>query len=130
MAGSGVLRINEEEFGKDHWSLLAYIETRCVDHKGEIDRERMRCNPITHPHMLGFRQSVSKLEWKDEYGSRLKDRKLSTHDDWDCLDDLDAAGLVEIQSLATCLVKITEKGNQIASEIRMHKTKGGNLPGT
>ena len=34
--------ITVDEFGKDHWSLFAYIETRCVDHKGVLDLAHMR----------------------------------------------------------------------------------------
>ena len=61
-----------EQFGKDHWSLLGYIETCCVDGGGEIVHDRMRTNPDCNPD-LGYRRTMfSTLEWKDEYSTRLK----------------------------------------------------------
>lgn len=36
-------------WGRDHWSTLAYIETRIVDHSGVPSREHMRCDPKRHP---------------------------------------------------------------------------------
>jgi hypothetical protein len=130
-----------EKFGKDHWSLLAYVETLCVDGKsgvGTIDGRKMRCNGNIHPmQMQNFNTS-----WKMNYGTRLKGffespfksdcakaieagEQVLDHDDWHCLDDLEAAGLVEILPVANGFIKMTDKGNKIAARLRKHKSKGG-----
>jgi hypothetical protein len=85
-----ITTIEPKRWGRDHWSLLGYIAT-CFD--GEIDRRKLRCNENRHP-MLAHCHSA----WKDEWSTRLKSTpegehiKAIGHDDWDCLDDLEAAG--------------------------------------
>lgn len=122
------------QFGKDHWSLMAYLEIRCVDHRGEIDRKHLRCNIDRHP-MLAWAPYGEPQAWKSEYGTRLAGyfmggdkrdtaKQLPGHDDWDCLDDLADNGFVEIISLVNGLITITPKGNKVAAQLREHKTKG------
>ena len=133
------------KFGKDHWSLLAYVECCCVDGKngiGVLDRRRVRGNEKTHP-LLAANATVT---WKDEYSTRLAgffdfaDRsdpnkaqdaglQILGHDDWDCLDDLEAAGFVEILTLANSAVKMTEEGCKVAGLLRTHKANGGQFAG-
>jgi len=43
------------EWSKDHFSLLAYVETCCVDGQGILDHDRMRTNIPRHPGMAGPR---------------------------------------------------------------------------
>lgn len=132
-----------QKFGKDHWSLLAYVETRCVDGSagiGALDRNRMRCNQERHP-LLGGSLSAAP-GWKPQYSTRLagffefKDRAipavaiaagfmLDGHDDWDCLDDLEACGFVEILSTANGAVRLTPAGLKVAAALREHKATGG-----
>ena len=80
-------------------------------------------------------------EWKPEWGTRLKgfaidknyevidkSLRLPNHDDLDCFDDLENAGLIE--NLGTGLnpaAKLTKKGFAIASELRKHKADGGSF---
>ena len=84
------------EFGKDHWSTLAYIETRIVDHGGLLMADQMRCHSGRHP-MLAAARRRSLLDDSDgsQYPTQLKNGKLEDHDDYDCADDLIAAGLLE-----------------------------------
>lgn len=119
-------------FGKDHWSLLAYVETRCVDsatNTGQLDPKRMRCNPKRHPMMAV--SIFSERRWEPRYGSRLRVTRtgtipqLKTHDDLDCLDDLEAAGLVEVLSLINSIVRMTPDGLTVAHALRKHKADGG-----
>ncbi len=134
--------ITPDRFAKDHWSLLAYVETLCVDGKdgmGRIDKTRMRANPERHPL-----QALNEFAapWKSAYSTRLAgytgfaqrdDVAAATaagvmaegHDDWDCLDDLQAAGLVEIFSLSNGFVKLTKRGMQVVHQLREHKAQGG-----
>lgn len=129
-------------FGKDHWSLLAYIETVCVDGKGSVGaltKSRLRCNEHTHP-LLAVNADVT--AWKAEYSTRLagffefSDRadaakaveaglQVLGHDDWDCLDDLAAAGYLEILSMVNGFVRMRPLGQVTAALLRDFKAKGG-----
>ena len=128
-------RIGIEAFGKDHWALLGYVETLCVDGAlgvGTLDNRRVRCNPARHPLKVG---PYSPGGWSPRSGTRLQgfaDRcdpqlQLGEHDDWDCLDDLEAAGLVSTVNLANGWIKMTAAGIGRAAQIRAHKAGGGNF---
>ncbi len=119
-----------DRWGKDHWSLVAYLECRAVDHKGEIDKERMRCDADLHPGLVGMRCAppFSKLK-KVKFPTILKDGKqLRNHDDWSCAYDLERAGLIELRGTGiNPIVVFTEKGFEIAAVLRKHKAKGKNF---
>lgn len=127
-------KIPMDEFGKDHWSLLGYVETRCVDHRGELDKRHLRVNERRHPA-----HSVNPGGWRPSHGTRLKgffepttpalQRQLPAHDDIDCLDDLERAGLIRIQSTANLIVGLTVRGTIIAGKLRAHKAGGGMFAG-
>jgi hypothetical protein len=120
-------RVRMADWGEDHWSLLAYVECTCVDSGtrmgiGKLDPARMHQRSIPG--------------WKGAYGTRLSGyrnssgsvdpkRQLPNHDDFDCLRDLEAAGLVDIRSWANLFVWITDRGLDIAHAIRRHKARGG-----
>lgn len=115
-------------WGKDHWSLLAYVETLCVDGNkgvGTIDRRRMRCNEDVHL-LLNYNLIMGGGEWKPEYSTRTKKGTIDGHDDWDCLKDLEEAGYIEILTLVNGFVVMTDKGQKVAAAIREHKSSGGN----
>lgn len=119
-------KITIDLFGKDHWSLFAYCETRAVDYKGVLALEHMT---VKNPAIRGG--------WKPEYGTRLKGYwkedgttdetlKLQDHDDLDCLDELEEAGLIKnIGSGLNPAVKLTDLGKKVASDLREHKANGG-----
>lgn len=130
-----------EKFGKDHWSLLAYAEDRCVHGReglGMLSLSVMSCNGNKRPLMGAM------MPWRDSYSTRLKgffeffERhdtakavaagvQLLGHDDWDSLDDLEAAGFLEIISQTQGAVRFTTLGSQAAAALREHKTKGGQM---
>jgi hypothetical protein len=141
------------DFGKDHWSLLAYLETCLVDPQdnrlgtarggitrlppkhGEFNKERLRCNEERHP-LHAVNASVG--HWQPAYGTRLAGywradesrdpaRQLSVHDDWDCLNDLEAAGYIKVMSEANGIFQITDAGIAMAARLRDHKCRGGNF---
>jgi hypothetical protein len=125
--------IPPEQWGQDHWSLLGYVNVR---YAGSIPLEldHMRCNFERHPLLVGFRQSLvsnTGTIWKTEYSTRLRGNtrenpvRAAGHDDWDCLDDLEAAGLVDVISLVNGLVFLTEKGQEVANRLVRHKAQGG-----
>ena len=140
-----------QEWGRDHWSLLAYIETLCVESinggVGEIDKRRIRCNPKRHP-LHAVMLYGDPRTWKPDYGTRLSGfwktgeehrgglgegngkttdpkRQIKSHDDWDCQNDMEAAGLVTVISEANGFVALTDKGREMAARLRAHKSKGG-----
>jgi hypothetical protein len=95
-------------FGTDHWSTFAYVETRTVDHNGLLNHDQMRCHANRHPAMLAAKTPVSPPGGDgSRYPTRTKASptvgadgtygvtEVPEHDDYDCLDDLIAAGLLE-----------------------------------
>jgi hypothetical protein len=132
--GLKVKTIPIEKFGKDHWSLLAFIECLCVDNNGNVDdanKMRMRCNEQTHPQYLVRPRGGL---WSPKYGTRLKgffdkyDPKLQLpkHDDWNCVEDLEAGGLVKrIGTGINPVFELTIIGKAIATKLREHKASGG-----
>jgi hypothetical protein len=95
-------------FGTDHWSTFAYVETRTVDYKGLLDHDRMRCHAGRHPVMRHAKRRVSGSSADgSRYPTRIKASatpdtdgrygvtEVPDHDDYDCLDDLIVAGLLE-----------------------------------
>ncbi len=137
--------INSSQFGKDHWSLFGYVEDRCVNGRegfGTLDRDRLRCNINRHPMLAS--PSHRDSPWKLSYSTRLygffqfsdKDKpesailggfQIRDHDDWDCLDDLDAAGFIEVISTVNGYVKLTKIGMRVAASLRAHKANGGSF---
>ena len=115
-----------DRWGKDHWALLAYIESVCVDQHGMVDLKRMRCDADRHPQYIYLRGIGDELYGKKKYPTQLKDGEQPDHDDWDCLDDLETAGLVEnIGFTMQPRYIMTDRGHEVASELRKHKAQGG-----
>lgn len=115
-------------FGKDHWSLLGYLECRCVDNRigktafASLDREHLRCDPKRHPGLVNRASGMG-----GPYKTRLAEWiELVDHDDWDCLYDLEEAGLVATGGTGVNpTIKMTPKGQEVAGKLRDHKANGG-----
>jgi hypothetical protein len=126
-----------EKFGKDHWSLLAYVGCRVVDNEGTINNEHLRCHPERHPHYVGWRRAEHGGMWDVKYSTRLAgffetegedqlNYRLDDHDDWDCLQDLEIAGLIKIHGTGLHpLVALTKYGHKIEARLRRHKADKG-----
>ncbi len=130
------------KFGKDHWSVLAYAVSCCEDAEsdiGTLNSAKMRCNPTRRPLLC-------RNTWQESYSTRLhgffefEDRadvdqavsaglQLLGHDDWDCLDDIEAAGMVEVLSLANPTVRMTAYGLDVCARLREYKVSGGHYFG-
>lgn len=126
-----------EDFGKDHWSMMAYLDCRATDNKGTIDMKHLR---IKNPMLRASHPMAMTRDWKPEYGTRLrgyflgdgktdKSRQLPDHDDHDCMEDLEAAGLIEdyTTGIGNGFVKLTERGWEVAKQLRKHKADGGHF---
>lgn len=125
-------------FGKDHWSMFAYLETCCVDGKagwGRLAPSRMRTNGQKRPEL------AENVPWRAKFGTRLQSffelvgredpelaaaagLQLLDHDDWDCLADLEAAGFVVVAPGERGQARLTELGFAVAAEVRKHKASG------
>lgn len=98
--------VKESAFGRDHWSLLVYVESRAVDHGGWLDVRHMRNDG-------------------DKYPTRLARGRLALkHNDWDCLDDLIRASYVVDK---TGPIRLTEKGWKKAHALRKNKARTGSI---
>lgn len=124
--------VKVKDFGKDHWSLLAYIGTRCVDYGCVLDVSHMRAK---HPVMS--QNSMGQNFWKPEYSTKLfgywnkddtknPERMLKNHDDFDCLEDLERAGFIEdVGTMINPYAKLTKEGAEVEGFLIKHKTDGG-----
>lgn len=81
-----------EKWGADHWSTFIYAMSCVTGRGGVIDRRRMRCHPKRHPFLAHLPRDVGSSNYPR---TRIRDGVLdSNHDDWDCLDDAEAEGLL------------------------------------
>lgn len=133
--------INPKQFSKDHWSLLAYIESRVHNYKvapftGELNKDHLRINPNGDYGVLATPiRFTHERTWKEDYGTRLwgywgkgekidYSKRLPQHDDVNCLIDFEESKFIEIISLVNFYIKFTKKGQRIASELREWKNAG------
>lgn len=114
-------RIPRERWGKSHERVLLYIETVCVDHGGRPDPRRMTQNPARTPPM------GNPGGWDDKYSSMLKDgTKVLGHDDWCCVEDLIAAGLLHCDGTGGQPVYVlTDLGWDVAGHLRRQRAENG-----
>jgi len=116
-------RIPMSKWSKDHWSLLAYLETCCVDNNGQINFDRIRVNPGTHAIVAGGR--IAGNRWESSWGTVVAaGLHLDQHDDIDCLEDLEAAGLIHVHSFVNGIVQLSLDGIDIAQQLRRWKADG------
>lgn len=115
-------------WGKDHWTTLAYIETRCVDHKGKPHAPHMRSEP-GRPIRGHFRNDTEGNEMfapqensGKRYATRLNDgHDIFGHDDWSCAADMEVAGLLLWEGTGMYpIFKLTPLGYKIAGLLRQH----------
>jgi hypothetical protein len=106
-------------FGKDHWSTLLYLETRIVDHAGILDKRNMRCITKRHPLFAHGHDASA-------YPTKLKgNATIPNHDDWDCIEDLIEAGLVEWNGTgASPVFALTDLGWTVAGHCRRWRAEG------
>lgn len=107
-----------DQWSIDHWSTLLYIESRIVDHKGYVDHRQLRAHPKIHPQFA---------HQKDAPGTRIHPNKIvHPHDDWSCIEDMIAEGLVEWGGTGTDpQFSLTDRGHRAAASLRKHRSRGG-----
>lgn len=133
---TALARIEPSQWGKDHWACLLFLETVIVDHRGWFsDRLRMsmRTNPDTHP-AYGY-WLHAEPRWRPDWGTRIFYSptgttvvRLDAHDDWDCLEDFESAGLVTNNgSGMNPVLRLTDRGVRVAGMVRTHRADGKRL---
>lgn len=130
------------DWGRDHWSTLAFIECKCVDGAKGVAKltggmlDHMKCNPRRHRGMLGTLSLTVGPAWDVKYSTELRDGStVPGHDDWDCVNDMMYAGLIgfvgesfkpgQLFGGGTIRLKLTPHGMAIAGLLRTHKASGG-----
>jgi hypothetical protein len=96
--------IAPQRFGRDHYSTLLYVETCAVDCGGRLDHDRMRCDLDRHPVLAAAGAHSALFGEVDGHANPTRLRsvdgrteEVADHDDYDCLDDLVAAGWLTVQ---------------------------------
>jgi len=125
MASDTEAPIPVQDWGRDHWSTFAYIETRIVDANGYPDVRHMRCDPELHPL---FAHHGSFYRKGEPPPTRLRVGERRHHDDWSCLDDAEEAGLLRnLGTDAHRKYEFTPEGVRVASLLRTFKATGGSF---
>lgn len=116
--------VEMELWSKDHWSMFAYVECRCVDYKGVLNCKHIRCNEAYHT--ICSEKTYVQGKWHDKHSTRIKgDEQIRGHDDWDCIEDLQTAGFIRIVRMADLQVEMTDVGWEVSKHLRKHKADGG-----
>jgi hypothetical protein len=116
-------------WGRDHWSMLAYFRSVEVDFDGFTVKfdPRMRQNR-RHFRVLGG-DKRNGLPMTPENGSRLTDDTfIPGHDDWNCVEDFSAAGLLidgcgDIENGE--VLHLSPLGEALVEAVEAHKARGG-----
>ena len=128
------MRIEMERWGRDHWSLLAYIESRCVNGIGGIgtpEHVRIQTNLNRHPGMANYSPVTGGKIDGSEWGIRLANGETlpgPDYDEWDCIDDLEIQGLIlNIGTGINPSYSMMPFGKVVASKYRAFRASGGHV---
>ena len=124
-----------KDFGRDHWSTFAYIDTLIVELQGfQIGFDgrmrqgrrnfRVMKEMCSHPKRVNSASMGIVMDLK--YGTRLRDGStVEGHDDWDCVQDLVEAGLLVGECEPSEILKLSENGKYAINALREHKRSEG-----
>jgi len=121
--------IKRSQWAHDHARLMVYIETRAVDHGGELQNSHMRCNPKTHPVFTERHHRDFPLSCGTRYLNEMGHLdRMPDHDDWDCAEELGSEGLIiNVGTGIRPVFKFTEEGWAWAHQLRRERADW--LPG-
>ena len=107
--------IPPSEWGKDHWGVLLYLETCCVDKRGIPDFRRIQCNENRHPWYYAGQPGKN-------WPIRLtNNRQIVEYDEWDCIKDLEFYGFVQsIGSTTNPQFLMGDLGHKMVGVLRKH----------
>lgn len=107
-------------WGRDHWSTFAYAASVATGER-MIDKNKMRTDEARHPHGIGWYSRAFASAGK-EYPTRLRDSiELCDHDDWDCLEDCVAAGLLSWGTWVNPFVVLTDAGLEAWAQVQAYE---------
>lgn len=128
-----------EFWGKDHYSVLSYIESIMVDCGGfEVGTDpRMRSNRRNFrvlmdgnrdPRRPGSNRWQMAVVMDPKYTSYLKDgATCENHDDWCCIQDMAGAGLILGNVEPGVMLHLSPLGRRFVVALREFKANGGNF---
>lgn len=120
-----------DKWGKDHWSMFAYVGHCVTEREGFMSGPRLRCKDDRPGIQRAYGQ-----RWDPKYGTRLngyfqspndKTLMLPDHDDIDCLQDMEAEEMVLLGTTVSMFVQLTDKGREFEEALRRFKQDGGNF---
>ena len=92
------VHVSISDWGRDHWQTLAFVESCCVDNNGRYKRiDQLRTNSH-HWAIQSLRNEFLRPfpMRSSDYKTRLINRDIDNHDDWDCLLDMEREGVLII----------------------------------
>lgn len=134
------------QWGKDHWSTLAYVETIMVDCGGfqvgtdprmKSNRRHFRIMQEGCPRPRRVKPiAAAGMVMRPEHATVLKDGSLvDNHDDWMCLQDMAQCGLFKAKIGEVVLsaediepgvhLQLSELGQRLTAQLRQHKANEG-----
>lgn len=120
-----------DRWGKDHWNLLAYIGCRNTNNGCVLDGDHLRVNQTKN---VGIPKSRPIRSWDTAWGTRLRGHfknkndlslRLGEHDDIDCLDDMEAEGLITCGTRTSLYAQLTVWGRKFCAALNDHMQQGG-----
>lgn len=119
------LPIPPKDWGRDHISTFAYAMACVHTNRGRVERPRMRVGS----HRPGLRHlPADAYGGEGEYPTRLRDgREVYGHDDYDCLDDIAAAGYFKVHNTGVnpgVVTDVSEKAYEWHKRIVAAETAG------
>ena len=131
------MSIEMARWGRDHWSVFAYVEHLCVNGVGGKpgygvpDLRRIQANLNRHSELTSADPIFGTPHDGAAYGIRLGDGTElpgPDYDEWDCLEDAEREGLIEnVGTGIHPVFRMTDLGNEVAGLLRSHKANGGSL---
>lgn len=135
-------------WGKDHWSMLGYVEAEMVESgmfqvgfDARIRQNRRNVRVMAQECPRPKRAKPTSLGqyggWDEKYRTRLNDgSEAANHDDWCCVQDMAAEGLfasthktprpiAQEDVEPKVKLRLSEKGQRLAAALRQHKATGG-----
>ena len=120
-------RIRFQDWGRDHWSLLLYLESRYVNNRGTLELKHIQSNLNRHPAHTNLLPVTALPQDGSKYGIRLADGSElpgPQYDEWDCIDDIVHAGLAEDIGFTTApRIRMTPLGMRVVTLLRTHRAE-------
>ncbi len=131
--GEGVLAPHTTLPGRDHRSLLLFLQTVEANNGGDVRHADTRGCAAGYPTRMRNKRLVSgEFAWDGKAGTRYDGgRRDGDHDDYDCMYDLIEWGFVEEKDGSTGLhpfIRLTDKGHAACAALireRGEQTRGG-----